>query len=74
MSDVTYAQAKKIKFTRTVRRDELYGTQINTAVCGMCGDELWTQGHIDGITGIGELNTAVAHHRHRHVMRGSGKQ
>lgn len=71
MSELTYAQSRKIKFERTVRRDEKYGTQINTAVCLMCGYEMWTQGHIEGVTGIGELNRSVAQHRDRHWLRGA---
>lgn len=70
MSDITYAQSRRIKFIRTTRRDEHYGTQINTATCELCGDELWTQGHIDGITGVGELNRDVARHREKHYLRG----
>jgi hypothetical protein len=71
MSDITYTQSKRIKFIRTVRRDEMYGTQINTATCTLCGEQLWTQGHTDGVTGIGELNRDVARHREKHYLRGS---
>lgn len=71
MSDVSYAQSRRIKFERTTRRDEYYGTQINTATCLLCGYEMWTQGHIDGITGVGELNRDVARHRELHHLRGS---
>jgi len=71
VSDITYAQSRKIKFERTTRRDERYGTQINTAVCTLCGEELWTQGHIEGVTGVGELNRDVANHRQRHYLWGS---
>lgn len=67
---MSYAASRRIKFIRSVRRDEKYGTQINTAICTLCLEELWTQGHIDGITGVGELNRAVSQHRDRHYLRG----
>lgn len=71
MSDVTLAQSRRIKFDRTVRKDEKYGTQINTATCTMCGTEFWTQGHTEGVSGIGELNRSVGHHRIQHWLRGT---
>lgn len=64
---VSYAQAQRIKFTRGVRVDH-DDKQINTAVCTLCQQMLWTEGRVDGVTGLGELNRMVARHRHEHTM------
>lgn len=70
MSGMDYKAAQRIRFRRSVMRpDPRIDHQINTAICTLCGDESWTEGR-NGITGIGELNRAVAKHRHMHHMHG----
>ena len=69
---MTYEKAKRIKFIRSTSfiptKNNYRGRQINTAVCTVCMQELWTEGDPDGVTGVGELNRKVGRHRHEHTM------
>ena len=65
---MTYNEAQRLKFRNSGTVNLYRRTQINIATCTVCGEELWTEGDMDGVTGMGALNRMKARHRHEHTM------